>query len=235
MTSGNDTVDPDGTLDVPTTDQAFATTSVAMEGSATDNVAVAEVNLIIKDQETGNYLQDNGTTWGAWNAVPASLSAPNTPSTDWDWNGTLPESNFEVWVQVKDLAGNKDPNKASATFRVDTTDPNGTFSKPKKDQTLTSRTVLFKGKATDNLGVDFVRLIVKDTDTGEYLQPDGSWGPKVKLPRVTLADPGGTDTTWTFTRNLNKDGNFKVLAHVVDKAGNKDPQKANRRFSIVTN
>ena len=235
VTSGNDTVDPNGSLDVPTPDQAFATTSVAMSGGATDNVAVAEVNLIIKDQETGNYLQDNGTTWGAWNAVPASLTAPNTPSTDWDWNGTLPESNFEVWVQVKDLAGNKDPAKASATFRVDTTAPNATITKPRKDQVLSSRTVVFEGTATDNLGVGFVRLIIRDTDTGKYLQSDlVSWGPKVKLPRATLADPDGTDTTWTYTLTLPKDGNFKVLAHTKDKAGNKDPKKANKRFSVDT-
>lgn len=236
VNSGTDTVEPDGSLDVPTADQAFATTSVAMEGSATDNVAVAEVNLIIRDKESGRYLQDDGTTWGDWNAVPASLTSPNSPTTEWDWNGTLPESNFKVWVQVKDLAGNKDPDRARATFRVDTTDPNGKVKKPKKDQTLSSTTVPFKGIATDNLGVGFVRLIVKDTDTGKYLQSDGTWkNKKVKLPKVTLADPGGTDTTWTFTRNLNKDGNFKVFAHVVDEAGNKDPKRASRRFSIDTN
>jgi hypothetical protein len=235
VTSGTDTVAPDGQLDVPTADQAFATTSVAMSGSATDNVAVAEVNLIIKDQETGNYLQDNGTTWGAWNAVPATLANPNTPATDWDWDGTLPESNFEVWVQVKDLAGNKDPAKASATFRVDTTAPNATITKPKKDQVLSSRTIVFKGTATDNLGVDFLRLIIRDTDTGLYLQSDlVSWGPKVKLSRATLADPGSADTTWTYTLTLPKDGSFKVLAHLKDQAGNKDPTKANKRFSVDT-
>jgi hypothetical protein len=234
VTSGTDTVEPDGKLDVPTDGQAFSSSSVAMSGSATDNVAVAEVNLIIKDQETGNYLQDNGTSWGPWNAVPTSMDSPNTPATDWDWSGTLPQSNFEVWVQVKDLAGNKDPAKASATFLVDTTAPNATITNPKKDQTLTSRNVTFNGTATDNLGVRFVRLIIKDVNTGLYLQPNGSWGPKVKLPRVTLDDPGGTNTTWTFTRTLPKDGNFKVLAHTKDLAGNTDPTKANKRFSVDT-
>jgi hypothetical protein len=235
VTSGNDTVDPDGSLDVPTPGQAFTTSSVAFSGSATDNLAVAEVNVIIKDQETGDFLQDNGTTWGSWNAIPTSLASPNSPATDWEWTGTLPDGAYGVWVQVKDLAGNKDPDKASATFSVDTTPPNSWFTNPRnQDETLTSRTVPFAGVAVDNLGVAFVKLIVKDLDTGKFLQPDGSWGPKVRLPKVTLADPGATRTTWTFTRLIPKDGNFRVIAHMKDLAGNVDPTRAHRRFTIDT-
>ena len=96
----------------------FSTRNVAFDGAAVDNVSVAEVNLIIKDRDSGLFLQPDGSFAASWNKVPATLGNPGNFFTTWTWNGTLPNGNYRVNVQVKDAAGNKDPTKAVANFVI---------------------------------------------------------------------------------------------------------------------
>jgi hypothetical protein len=114
---GGDTTAPDGVIDTPANGQTFPNGNVTFDGSATDNVSVDQVNLIIKNLDNGQYLQPNGTL-GSWTKLPAALTAPGAAATDWTWSGTIPNGNWRLNLQVKDAAGIKDPDQALADFTI---------------------------------------------------------------------------------------------------------------------
>jgi hypothetical protein len=114
-----DTEDPDGTIATPTGGQTLTSNPVSSTGAATDDVSVAQVNLVIKDRDTQLFLQPNGTFAAAWAKVPATLANPGAPSTDWSWSGNLPNGRYKITVQVIDGVGKKDPSTAQRNFVVD--------------------------------------------------------------------------------------------------------------------
>ena len=230
----NDTEDPNGTLQVPAHNQNFPDGNVTFSGAASDDVSVAEVNLIVRDLSNNHYLQDNGTFAAAWNKFPADLDDPGATFTKWSWSGNLPDGDYKMNVQAKDGAGNADPTKPNAKFSVgvgDTEPPNGTLKVPSNNQVFTVNQVEFSGAASDNVGVRAVSLIIKDRVTKEYMRPNGSFGSSWKSIPATLENPGAGFTRWTWTGSI-PDGDYRVTVQVKDLAKNKDPDKATARFTI---
>jgi len=117
---GPDTIAPNGTLTVPTPNQTFASPPVQMNGTATDNVGVAAVQVAVKDRTTGLWLRTNGT-WGTFQAQNAVLASPNTTSTAWTFSFTPPSGGsglYAVQVIAKDGAGLVDPTKPWVQFSI---------------------------------------------------------------------------------------------------------------------
>jgi hypothetical protein len=120
VTTVTDNQSPDGVLDVPTKDQVFTSVPVEFSGSASDNVAVARVRIVVRDLTTLDYLQDDGSFGPSFNKVKASLGTFGHPTTTWSWTGTVPDGDFRIRVFVQDGAGNADPTKATTVFTVAT-------------------------------------------------------------------------------------------------------------------
>jgi hypothetical protein len=114
-----DTQDPNGSITTPTAGQTLTSNTVNSTGTATDDVSVADVSLIVKNRDTKEFLQGNGTFAAAWAKVPANLSAPGAPTTNWSWTGNLPDGRYKITLQVVDGAGKKDPTTAQRNFVVD--------------------------------------------------------------------------------------------------------------------
>jgi hypothetical protein len=230
----SDTEDPNATLQVPSNNQVFADGNVTFSGAASDDVSVAEVNLIVRDLSNNHYLQDNGTFAAAWNKFPADLANPGATFTQWSWSGNLPDGDYKMNVQAKDGAGNADPTKPSARFSVgqgDTDPPNGTLKVPSNKQVFTTNQVEFSGAASDNIGVKAVSLIIKDRVTKQYMRPNGSFGASWNSIPATLENPGAGFTRWTWSGSI-PDGDYRVTVQVKDAAKNKDPDKATARFFV---
>ena len=90
------------------------------------------------------------------------------------------------------------------------------------------------GTATDDLGVQSVRVALRDLDTNRYLQPNGTMSAAyADLPAV-LATPGGTSTTWSLSRDLPTEGDWSVTAYAFDTAGQQDTSTtgATARYEI---
>ena len=229
-----DVEDPDGMLDTPSEGQVFSNGNVTFDGTATDDVSVAEVNLIIRNLDTNQYLQPDGS-FGSWNKVAADLTNPNTPATDWDWSGTLPDGTYRLNLQVTDGLGNKDPDKATADFTVgtpvvDLEDPDGMLDTPSEGQVFSNGNVTFDGTATDDVSVAEVNLIIRNLDTNQYLQPDGSFGSWNKVA-ADLTNPNTPVTDWDWSGTL-PDGTYRLNLQVRDGADNQDPVKATADFTV---
>ena len=53
-------------------------------------------------------------------------------------------------------------------------DPDGDLDVPKKQQVFTASAVAFSGTVTDDIGVDWAKLAIKNTATGMYLKDNGT-------------------------------------------------------------
>ena len=115
-----DTTAPNGTVTVPTANQAFPHAAVVVSGQATDNVGVTKVNIAIKNRTTGQWW--SGTAWQAtfkWFAV-ATLLSPGGTSTGWQyaWSPPAGAGSYALQVRADDAAGNIDPTQPFVNFTV---------------------------------------------------------------------------------------------------------------------
>ena len=79
------------------------------------------------------------------------------------------------------------------------------------------------GTATDDKGVQSVRVSIRENDSSRYLQANGSLGADFYARDGVLGTPGGTSTTWSLpTITLPTEGDYSVTAIAYDTAGQQD-------------
>jgi Tol biopolymer transport system component len=121
-TPGGDVAPPDALIETPAVGQVVTSTPMRIEGTATDDVGVAQVRVAIRDRVS--LLWFDGTGWRSTYAQHHSnLSAPGTSRTNWSFRWTPPASgsgSYAVTVQAVDTAGKVDPTQAWASFTVST-------------------------------------------------------------------------------------------------------------------
>ena len=61
-----------------------------------------------------------------------------------------------------------------------------------------SLTVNLAGTATDDIGVERVRVTLQDRDTGRYLQANGTMAAAIAYRDATLNPPNATSTAWSL-------------------------------------
>ncbi len=84
--------------------------------------------------------------------------------------------------------------------------------------------VTINGTATDDIGIDRIKLFVQNEDTGKY------WNGAAWVTPWSWFDPGGT-TTWTYDIDLDG-GYYETIAWAWDTNNNISP--LDRRFFTVT-
>ncbi len=77
-----------------------------VDGTATATSGVQRVQLEVRDRNTGQYLQDNLTSWGGSNTINVNLASPNATSTTWSLPLTL-TGNRQLQLFAKDLRGQR--------------------------------------------------------------------------------------------------------------------------------
>jgi hypothetical protein len=78
--------------------------------------------------------------------------------------------------------------------------------------------VLFSGTATDDSGVGAVRVAIRKTSNGLWLQPNGSFASTFRLYDTALSAKGQTWTGWSWTRSLVA-GKYGLSVRAVDAQG----------------
>ena len=88
-----------------------------------------------------------------------------------------------------------------------------------------SLTVNLAGTATDDVGLESVRVSLQDRDTGRYLQANGTMAAAIAFRNATLTPPNGTSASWCLPAiTLPTGGNWRFTAIAFDTRGQQDPE-----------
>lgn len=240
---GPDNIPADTTVTTPGVHEVLGSTAVTITGGATDDRFVNEVRVAIlnRDESVNRWLQADGTFGPNYKTRDAVLATPGGTSTTWSLDLTLPEGSFAVDAVAVDLKGNIDRSSAYRPFKVSTTAvdserPTVTVTSPANRETVTTSTVTAKGTATDNVGVNLVRVAVYNRDgdaSTRWLQSDGTWGPNYDSKFASLATPGAASTTWSVPITL-PDGKYAFDVRARDAAGNETTPSFFAPFTVNT-
>jgi hypothetical protein len=110
-----DTSAPVTTVTSPANNSSQPVGVVIITGNVTDNVAATTVRVSIRNNATLQWW--NGTNWGPWTWVPATLTSPGSPSSGWTYTFNAPAAgSFGLQVKSIDGAGNLGANSTWRTF-----------------------------------------------------------------------------------------------------------------------
>lgn len=196
---------------------------VTLTGTAADNAGVAFVEVGVKNVTTNQWLRSDGT-WGAFQWLPIAVDTPGATSTTFSYVFNAPgDGSYGFQIRSADLAGLRSTSLFQAftvvTPSADTTPPTVTQGSPAAGATVAGPTVTISGSAADNVSVADVKVAVKNSATGLWLQADGtSWGPFGWLP-TTVTGAGTPSASYTFTFTAPTPGGYGFQSRATDAAG----------------
>ena len=202
--------------------------TLPIQGMAEDDSGITSVELIIRRVSDSWYWQGSG-----WNARPvvlrAQLTNPGQPMTTWAYSeflvGQSPDELIEVRAQAIDDSGDVDPNPPWTVFRLDHTRPTAEILKPESnDQPLEE--FRFGGTATDEAGVETIRLVIRNRATGEYWNGK-NWSSEWNY----FEEPVRRSGRWSC-HMPDFEGSFFVSARAVDTSGNIQSPPVSTMFTV---
>ncbi|QIG44401.1 PKD domain-containing protein [Nocardioides anomalus] len=235
---------PDTTITTPI-EGRVVTNNVPFDITGTARVAtgsVGRVQVSVRDRNSGQYLQDNGTAFTTFgntsNTLNATLSGTGTTRT-WSIPATISSNrNLIVTAQAFTAATGGTGDSTSATkkfesFSIDDQTPSTAITGP-SNSILTSSTFTITGTATDDKGINSITFYFRDAQ-GRYLQSDGTVDDIYNSFRGQPDVIGATSATWSYDVTLPHDGEWMVGANAVDTAGQSDLRAATRTWRIDPN
>jgi hypothetical protein len=106
----------------------------------------------------------------------------------------------------------------------DSVPPDATVLAPVPSESVPLGLVTVSGAATDNVAVVAVDVAVRNSDTGAWLRPDGSWG-SFAWNAALLDTPGALSSGWSWSFTTAEQGSYGLMVRATDVAGNVDPNK----------
>lgn len=212
-----------------------STTITGMAKATGSSVDRVQVEIFQKDSK--RYLQDDGTSWGKSNWMPAVLGEPQADGwVPWSLPVTIAgNQNLEVRARTRSASGVMDPTKATKrweTFGTDDETPSTNITAP-TGSVLTTTTFTISGTASDDHGVESIRVWVRDASLN-YLQADGSLSSDYATFRVEPDVPGAASTTWRTEVTVPHEGEWKAMAIAVDSTGQADLRGGGRVWNVTT-
>jgi hypothetical protein len=157
----------------------------------------------------------------------AAFPAPTTTTTAPPTTTTLPPT---TTTTVPPTTTTTRPTTTTTTTPADTAAPDTSVTGVAGN----SKRVSCSGSASDNVGVNRVRVAIKNQSNGRWLHSDGTWG-DFQTQAAVLGKPGARSTSWTFSWVPPTTGSYGVHALAWDNAGNDDPSPAWRAFTVTAN
>jgi hypothetical protein len=204
--------------------------AVTFSGTASDDGTLRSVEVYLRNNSTREALAADGS-WGA-DAVAAyhRVSPTNLNAASYNWSFTsvpLTPGVYDFRVRATDNLGltttTANMGRLTVTAQVPgDAFPNGRLNFTGVDQNVDQLHLDLTGTATDDKGVQGVRVALRDLDTGRYVQPDGTAAASFATLGAVLGSPGATSTTFTLSTDLPTKGEYSVEAWAVDTAGQWD-------------
>ena len=215
---------------------------MTFSGTAADDEGLKDVEVSLRNTSTGENLGNDGT-WGTnVSAGNFRVSPVNINGSTYNWSYTTPfnlsPGSYSFTVRATDDLGlttasnSRGQLSINAQFAGDLP-PNATISfTPPTDESLT---VSLAGTATDDIGVERVRVSLQDRDTGRYLQANGTMAAGVAYRDATLDPPNATSTAWSLPPiTLPSGGNWRFTA-LADDQVQQDPSAATANYAVYPN
>jgi len=79
--------------------------ALSVSGTASDDVSVKKVSLVVKRISDGQWLQADGTWAATWAKVAATLAGPGAASTTWSYSKVVSAGSYGLTLIVEDSAG----------------------------------------------------------------------------------------------------------------------------------
>ncbi len=199
-------------------------------GSATDDGQVKSIYVAMLNNSTGEALTVDGT-WGIDNGLNLYKLPVVVNQQNFNWSWTTPQDltpgNYTFAVLAKDDEGITTPQASWAIMTMNAVvtgdvPPKATLTKAGVQPPSENLELDVDGQATDDDGVDEVRLIVKDLDTSRYLKADGTVSATYTTVPADLTDAGATSTGWSKHLTLPNQGSWNITAYAVDTVGQRD-------------
>ncbi|HCB04112.1 MAG TPA: hypothetical protein DEQ43_07675 [Nocardioides bacterium] len=234
---------PDTVIDTPIEGRVIANNApYTFSGTASVNTGtVGRVQVSIRDRDSGQYLQDNGTAFTTFgntqNTLNATLSGSGT-TRGWSIPATITiNRNMIVTATAFTAATGGTADSAPATkkfesFSTDDQTPTTSISGPSGVQTSTTFTVT--GTANDDKGVNSLTYWFRD-EQGRYLQNDGTVDDIYNTFRGQPDVVGATNATWSYEVTLPHEGIWRGSATAVDTTGQADLRSATRDWNVDSN
>jgi PKD repeat protein len=217
---------PNGLLNFTGTDSSIEVLHLDLAGTATDDFGVAGVRVSLQDQDTGRYVQPNGTMAAGFATVDATLASPNATSTTWTLAVDLPtKGEFAVTAFAFDTAGQQDTSTSGATARylvypgdLDPTISDTLFS-PTEGTAFTEARIFVSGRAEDDTAMGSVQVAVVNS-LGQYMSSSGTFSSTTESWRTAfLNSPGTPGSNFSYTTPVIPSGAYTVRVRAVDAYG----------------
>ncbi len=199
-----------------------------IDGLATAASGVNRVQIEVRNRNSGQYLQDDLTTWGAANTINANLASPGATSTAWSLPLTISGNNqFQLLARTFATNGTSDATKAIKkfeTFGLADQTPD-TFITGPIGTVVPTLTFTLTGTAQDDFGVNAITISARDAQN-RYLQDDGTTGDTFNSFRSEPDVVGATAATWEYELILPYESAWVIQATAVDTAGQSDLRSA---------
>ena len=207
-----------------------SSTSFTMTGTASDDQGVNSLTYWFRDEQ-GRYLQNDGTVDDIYNSFRGEPDVIGATSATWSYDVTLPHEG--IWrgsATAIDTAGQADLRSATRDFRVDSTvvAPTVAITQPVSMTPPFSVPALtvepgspmtFSGTASDDEGLKNVEISLRNSQTGENLGNDCSWGTNVSAGtcRISPVNISGANYNWTWTTPFNlRPGTYSFTVRATD-------------------
>lgn len=216
---------------------------MTFSGTSSDDEGLKNVEVSLRNTSTGENLSNDGT-WGTGvSAGSYRISPVDIAGSTYNWSWTTPFNlspgtyTFTVRATDDEDLTTSSTNRGSLTINAQYAGdlpPNAlmTFTPP-TDESLT---VNLSGTATDDIGLESVRVSLQDRDTGRYLQANGTMAAAIAYRNATLTPPTGTSVSWSLPAiTLPTGGNWRFNALAFDTRGQQDPTAATASYAVYPN
>jgi PKD repeat protein len=198
-----------------------------VDGTATAASGVQRVEVMLRERDTNQYLQDNMTWGNASNTINATLASPGATSTAWSLSGLTISDNHRILLYSRTFAtnGTNEPLAARPLQRIETfgvTDqtPTTSITGP-STSVIPTQTFTITGTGSDDFGVNSIRVSIRDAQN-RYLQDDGTAQSTYNTFTVQPDVIGATSATWSWEVTVPYEGEWEAGATAVDTAGQSD-------------
>ncbi len=193
-----------------------------VDGTARATSGVQRVQLEVQDRDSGQYLQDNLTSWGSSNSINVNLANAGATTTDWSLPLTIVENrSLKLLARTYATNGSNDPSKATKkfeTFSILDAAPRASITGP--SGIVPSTTFTVTGTATDDVGVRSLSYTIKDANNKNiFLQDDGSVSANYNSFNVTPDVVDATSTTWSTEVTVPYEGAWRITVTPRDTSG----------------